>query len=374
MRFTLSSTILSDKLGVLSRVINSKAPQPILADFLFNVHDNQLNITASDGDNIMLSAIDVQDEDGDGSFCITCGNILEVIKNFPDMPLTFDINWDNWTASVDYPNGHFSMPINNPGEYPNFDMPGDTATTISIASQMLFDNISRTLFAADQGDARPILAGLLFDIKDDRLCIVATDGQKLVRSAILGAGGQPKQLILPRKPATLLKSCLSREGDDVTIRFDENKAEIVFDDATLVCRLTAGRYPAYESVIPSDNPLEVTIDRLSLISALRRVQPFANKATGLFRMHVETGLMQLDAQNQDFNKLASEKLSCDYNDQPINIGFSCNTIIDLLSNLESDNVIIRLADPSRAGLLLPMDQPQGQDVLMLMMPLLVGEY
>ena len=184
---------------------------------------------------------------------------------------------------------------------------------------------------------------------------------------------QPSSFILPKKPAALLKNILGRDGSEVTIRFDERNAQIIFADGELVCRLIEGRYPNYNSVIPQNNPNELRADRLSLLSALRRVQPFANDSSNLIRFRVENGTLQLDAEDYDFSKTATERMQCEYNGQPMSIGFKGSSFIEILSNFESSDVIVQLADPSRAGLVLPSEMPDGQEVLMLMMPMLIND-
>lgn len=216
--------------------------------------------------------------------------------------------------------------------------------------------------------------GIYFDLTTDHLAVVASDGHKLVRNQIYTIkSNEPAAFILPKKPATLLKNLLGKDGDDVTIRFDERNAEINFGDGVLQCRLIEGRYPNYNSVIPQNNPNVVRLDRLALLAALRRVQPFANDSSNLVRFHVEGSTFQLDAEDYDFSKTATERMTCDYNGTPMSIGFKGNAFIEILSNIECPEVTIQLADSSRAGLVLPSEQPEDQEVLMLMMPMLIND-
>ena len=216
--------------------------------------------------------------------------------------------------------------------------------------------------------------GIYFDLTPDHLAVVASDGHKLVRNKIFTIKSEePSAFILPKKPANLLKNLLGKDGGDVTIRFDERNAEVNYGDGVLLCRLIEGRYPNYNSVIPQNNPNEVRLDRLSLLAALRRVQPFANDSSNLVRFHVEGSTFQLDAEDYDFSKTATERMTCDYNGMPITIGFKGNAFIEILGNIECSDVIIQLADSSRAGLVLPSEQPENQEVVMLMMPMLIND-
>ena len=266
------------------------------------------------------------------------------------------------------------MPIESADEFPEAQKVSENASVITLPSNTLADNLGRTLFATAQDELRPVMNGVYFDLTPECLAIVASDGHKLVRNKVFNIQSeQPASFILPKKPATLLRNMLQKEGGDVVIRFDERNAEISFDEGSITCRLIEGRYPNYNSVIPQNNPNVLTVDRLTLLSALRHVQPFANDSSNLIRFHVEGSLLQLNAEDFDFSKTATEQMTCDYNGQPMSIGFKGSSFIDILGNFDCPEVTIQLADPSRAGLVLPSEQPEGQDVLMLMMPMLIND-
>lgn len=374
MRFRLSSTALSAKLTALSRVINSKNALPILGDFLFEINDNILYLTASDSENVMKTQLELTESEGNFRFAIGNHDLLEAVKGFSEQPITFDVNLEQNLVKISYQNGLFSLPIENADEYPVAQEVNEFAKTITMSKSILAENINRTIFATAQDELRPVMNGIYFDLTTDHLAVVASDGHKLVRNQIYTIkSNEPAAFILPKKPATLLKNLLGKDGDDVTIRFDERNAEINFGDGVLQCRLIEGRYPNYNSVIPQNNPNVVRLDRLALLAALRRVQPFANDSSNLVRFHVEGSTFQLDAEDYDFSKTATERMTCDYNGTPMSIGFKGNAFIEILSNIECPEVTIQLADSSRAGLVLPSEQPEDQEVLMLMMPMLIND-
>ena len=373
MRFTLSSTALSAKLSALSRVINSKNALPILGDFVFEIKNNVLYLTASDSENVMKTQLDLTESDGETRFAIGNHDLLEAVKGFSEQPITFDVNLEQSLVKISYQNGLFSLPIENADEYPIAQPVSEYANTITIPNAILAENINRSIFATAQDELRPVMNGIYFDLTPDCLSVVASDGHKLVRNKIYTIKSeQPAAFILPKKPANLLRNLLGKDGGDVVIRFDERNAEVSYGDGTLQCRLIEGRYPNYNSVIPQGNPNELRVDRLGLLAALRRVQPFSNDSSNLIRFHVEEATLQLDAEDYDFSKTATERMSCEYNGQPMSIGFKGSAFIDILNNFDSADVLIQLADPSRAGIVLPSEQPENQDVLMLMMPMLIN--
>ncbi|MBR1933553.1 MAG: DNA polymerase III subunit beta [Prevotella sp.] len=376
MRFSVSSTALSSRLTALSRVINSKNSLPILGDFLFEIVDGRLHLTASDSEVMMKTSMELNEADSDGRFCVGNHDLLEAVKGISEQPISFEVNQGDGgsIARISYMNGMFSLPVENADEYPQAQLIGEGAHAITLPTQVLADNINRSIFATAQDELRPVMNGIYFDLTPECLAVVASDGHKLVRNKLFTVkSDEPAAFILPKKPASLLKGVLGKNGGDVVIRFDERNAEINYEEGVIICRLIEGRYPNYNSVIPQSNPNQLTVDRQSLLSALRRVQPFSNDSSNLIRFHVENGTLQLDAEDYDFSKTATERMTCDYNGMAMSIGFKGSSFIEILSNFDCEQVIIQLADPSRAGLVLPSEQPENQDVLMLMMPMLIND-
>ena len=375
MRFTVSSSALSSKLNMLAKVIGSKNSLPILDCFLFQVANGEMSITASDSDNVIKSTLALTDHDGEGEFCVPNRVILDALKELPEQPLHFDVDAAGEAIAIKivYQNGLYNFTGQSAEEYPRTQSMNDACTTVSLPTEMLINNISRSLFATANDELRPVMNGIYFDLTADALAIVASDGHKLVRSKNFTIKSEsPSAFNLPKKPASLLKNILSKDGDDAIIKFDDRSAEIQFTDGVMRCRLIDGRYPNYNSVIPN-NPNEVTVDRRGLQSALRRVLPFASESSQLIRFHIESGRFEVSSEDIDFSTSAKEQLSCEYNGSPMSIGFKGSSLMEILSNLTSDNIIIQLADPSRAGIIVPAEQPENEDILMLIMPMLLND-
>ena len=375
MRFTVSSSALSSKLNMLAKVIGSKNSLPILDCFLFQVANGEMSITASDSDNVIKSTLALTDHDGEGEFCVPNRVILDALKELPEQPLHFDVDAAGEAIAIKivYQNGLYNFTGQSAEEYPRTQSMTDACTTVSLPTEMLINNISRSLFATANDELRPVMNGIYFDLTADALAIVASDGHKLVRSKNFTIKSEsPSAFNLPKKPASLLKNILSKDGDDAIIKFDDRSAEIQFTDGVIRCRLIDGRYPNYNSVIPN-NPNEVTVDRRGLQSALRRVLPFASESSQLIRFHIESGRFEVSSEDIDFSTSAKEQLSCEYNGSPISIGFKGSSLMEILGNITSDNIIIQLADPSRAGIIVPAEQPENEDILMLIMPMLLND-
>ena len=374
MRFSLSSSALSSRLLSLSRVINNKNSLPILSCFLFQIKGNTLTITASDSENVMKSTVELTEYDGDGEFAVQCQTILDAVKELPEQPLTLNVNLEEHAIYLTYQNGSYHFPVQSPEEYPREQEMTDNASTITIPASVLASAISRSLFATAQDELRPVMNALYFDQKLECLSIVATDGHKLVRNNVLSLQTDtPAAFVLPKKPATLLKNALPQTSEEVTIQFDSHQAVVRFSEGYLSCRLIEGRYPNYDGVIPQNNPNIVTIDRKSLVGAIRRVLPFSSSSSQLVCFHFENGNLELRAEDIDFATNAVENVVCSYSGTPLSIGFKGSSMLEMVNNLESNDIVIQLADPSRPGIILPVDQPKGQEVLMLIMPMLLND-
>lgn len=376
MIFTVSNKILGDALNLLIKVVSSKNVLPILDNFIFSVKNGELTLTAADTENMMTARISLTEASGEGDFAVNARNMMDAVKNIADIPLTFTLDEDNNNVKVAYQNGMFTLPTDNTDEFPNIgDIKAD-ALTFNIPENILQENIARTVFATAQDELRPVMNGIFFDLTAESLNIVASDGHQLVRNKVLNIKGEDtnsSSFILPKKPAHILKNALRKTDSTVSVKADDQRVEVVAETFTLNCRLIEGRYPNYNSVIPKSNPNILTADRASLIGALKRITPFANTSSCLVRVHVEPGTLQLEAEDYDFSKTATECMTCDYNGQSMNIGFKGSSFIEILDNIKSAEIQMQLADPSRAALILPAEQPEEQEILMLQMPMLIND-
>lgn len=374
MRFTVSSTALFSHLQAVSRVINSKNALPILDCFLFRLEDGTLSVTVSDSETTMVTSVEVNESDTNGKFAVAAKTLLDALKEISEQPLTFDINSQSFEITVQYQNGKYSLMGQNADEFPQSATLSDSAVRVEMDAQILLAGINRAVFATADDELRPVMNGIYFDITTDDITMVASDGHKLVRCKTLAAHGNERAaFILPKKPATLLKSLLPRELGMVTVEFDERNAVFTLGRFRMVCRLIEGRYPNYNSVIPQNNPHKVTVDRAQLMGALRRVSIFSSQASSLIKLRMQENQIVVSAQDIDFSTSAEETQVCQYSGAAMSIGFKSTFLIDILNNMAANEVIIELADPSRAGVIIPVEQAENEDLLMLLMPMMLND-
>ena len=366
MKFIVSSTALFSHLQAISRVINSKNALPILDCFLFELEDGTLSVTVSDSETTMVTSIEVNESDMNGRFAVTAKTLLDALKEIPEQPLTFDVNTGTYEITVQYQNGKYSLVGQNADEFPQSAVLGDNAVRVEMDAQILLGGINRSVFATADDELRPVMNGIYFDITTEDITMVASDGHKLVRCKTLAARGNERAaFILPKKPATLLKNLLPKESGMVVIEFDERNAVFTLENYRMVCRLIEGRYPNYNSVIPQNNP--------QLIGALRRVSIFSSQASSLIKLRIQENEIVVSAQDIDFSTSAEETQVCQYAGAPMSIGFKSTFLIDILNNISAEEVVIELADPSRAGVVVPVEQEENEDLLMLLMPMMLND-
>ena len=374
MKFIVSCTTLFSRLQAVSRVVNSKNALPILDCFLFKLEDGTLSVTVSDSETTMVTTVEVNDSDANGSFAVVAKTLLDALKEIPDQPLSFNINTETYEILVQYQNGKYSFMGQNADEFPQPAALDSTAVRVEIDANVLLSGINRAVFATADDELRPVMNGIYFDITTEDITLVASDGHKLVRSkTLIAKGNERAAFILPKKPAVLLKNLLPKEQNIIKIEFDERNAMFTLGNYQMVCRLIEGRYPNYNSVIPQNNPYKVIVDRLQLIGALRRVSIFSSQASSLIKLRVQENVIIVSAQDIDFSTSAEETQVCQYSGNPMSIGFKSTFLIDILNNIPSEDVVIELADPSRAGVIVPVEQEENDDLLMLLMPMMLND-
>ena len=375
MKFVVSSTELLSHLNAISKVISSKNTLPILDNYLFQLEDNRLTITASDLESTLITSINLDNAEGDGDVAVPAKLLNDTLKEFPEQPLTFQINGETSAIDIYSENGKFSIIGQNGEDFPELpELKEEATATIEVNHDVLLNGIAKTLFATADDELRPVMNGIFIELGNDDLTFVASDAHKLVRYKRSDAKAEVESsFILPKKPAALLKNLLPKEEFDVKLQFDDKNAFFTLSNYKLICRLVEGNYPSYNSVIPNNNTNKMIVDRLELYNTIKRVSVFANQASNLIKMHIEDNQLVVSAQDVDFSISAVERLKCQYEGDEIEIGFKSTFLLEILANLSSSDVRVELSDPTRAGLLLPAEKDfEDEDVLMLLMPMMIN--
>jgi len=374
MKFVVSSSSLQSHLQAISRVINSKNTLPVLECFHLKIEGIKLTATASDTETTLVTTLDLIESAGDGSFAISSKTLLDALRELTEQPLTIEINENSLEVTILYQNGRYKFVAQNGDEFPRLKGLKDNHGSIEILASTLLRGINTTLFASADDELRPVMNGVVLDITTDDITFVASDAHKLVRLKNSSVKGEQKStLIIPKKPANLLRSILPKETGTVLVSFDENNVLFLLSNYQMFCRLVEGRFPNYNAVVPQNNPYKVLVDRISFLNTLKRVAIFANQSTSLVKISISSNRMELTSQDIDFSTSAEESISCQYEGEQINIGFKAQFIIDIVNNLETQEIVLELADPSRAGLFLPVENVENEDLLMLLMPMLIND-
>ena len=374
MKFVVSSTELLARLLSVSRVISSKNTIPVLDNFLFVLRDGKLNITASDLETSLKASLPIENIEEEGEITIPARLLVDSLKEFADIPLEFSSNENQTSIDITWANGNSTLPCTGADDYPSIATISSDRTSITVNSQILLEGVNRTLYATAEEELRPVMNGIFFDIDTESATMVASDAHKLVcftRHDIKSE--QKSSFILPKKPSSILKNLLSKVEEDVKILFDQKNAYFEFESFILVCRLVEGNYPAYKSVIPKNNTNRLIINRQDFLNSTRRVSVCSNQASSLVKLKLSYNQLVISAQDLDFSISAHERLTCQYDGDPMEIGFKSTFLIEILSNLSYNDISLELSDPSRAALILPSGgNDPAEEILALIMPMMVS--
>jgi DNA polymerase-3 subunit beta len=374
MKFIISSTSLLKNLQAILGVINTNNTLPILDDFLFELKDESLTITSSDLETTMRVTIRPDKAEESGAIAIPAKILVETLKTFPDIPVAFSINPDTLMIEISAGEGKYKLSGHKSDEYPRTPSLEDT-TAITLDSKLMSQAINKTLFATGNDELRLVLSGVFCELSPDDVTFVATDAHKLVKYKRMDLKSPDSaSFILPKKPMNLLKNILSNQDVTVTIEYNKTNAFFSFSNIHLICRLIDGKYPNYDAVIPKENPNKLTIDRHALLNSIRRVAIFANQSTHQIRFKVSGQELILSAEDIDFSNEAKERLSCSYNGEDMEIGFNSKFLLEMLSNIETEEISLEMSAPNRAGILTPLNnENKDEDILMLVMPVMLNK-
>jgi DNA polymerase-3 subunit beta len=375
MKFVVSSSELLNHLQAISRVISNKNTLPILDNFLFDLRGNELEITASDLESTLITHMMLDNVTDGGSIAIPAKLIIDTLKEFSEQPLTFDVNTETLMIVITSQTGKYNIPGQNSSDFPQMPkIKDDKKASLQIPADILLTGVSKTIFATADDELRPVMNGIFIELSPEDITFVASDAHKLVRYKRSDVKSDVNaSFILPKKPASLIRNVLAKEENQVLVEFDDKNAFFTLTNYKMVCRLVEGTYPSYSSVIPTNNPNKLVIDRVELLNTLKRVSVFSNQASNLVKLDLKNNEMAVTAQDIDFSISAFERLGCQYDNDEMEIGFKSSFLVEILANLSSSDVVFELSDPARAGIILPLEKDnENEDVLMLIMPMMIN--
>lgn len=370
MKFSVSSSELLKHLQLAGGAIGSNPVLPILEDFLFSISNNKLTIAATDLETSIITEIEVM-SDSDGTVAVPAKILLETLKALPQQPVTFSVNTDNHGIEITSAYGKYKLAGENGQDFPRLPEP-EGVDSVSLPSNLLSQGINKTLFATSSDELRPAMTGVYFQIDFSKIVLVATDAHKLVKYTFSEVNSEVStSFIAPKKALNLLKGALP-SGEEIKMSFNKANAFFSFGNTQLVCRLIDARYPDYNAVIPVGNANVLTVSRTDFQNSLKRIAIYANKTTNQVILSINEGSLTISAQDLDFSNEAIEQMACSYEGSPVTIGFNAKFLVEMLTVLESEEVKLELAGPTRAGILLPTDETPGQEILMLVMPVMLS--
>ncbi len=373
MRFIVSTSTLLKQLQAVSGALSSSTVLPILENFLFQIKDGNLTISATDLQTSMTTSLTVETNE-DGRICIPSRILLDTLKSLPEQPVTFLVDDKSFAVEIKAGDGSYKLSGENGEDFPKIPVV-ENASSVSLKASVLAEAINKTIFAVSNDELRPAMTGVYCQLTPQHFTFVATDAHKLVRYRRKDAhSATSTSFIMPKKALNLLKSSLPSEDVAVSVEYNSTSAFFKFGNINLVCRLIDERYPDYDAVIPTNNPNKLTIDRLSFLGSLSRVAIYANKTTHQVRLKVEGNELNISSEDLDFSNEAHEKLACQYEGEDLEIGFNARFLIEMLRNLNCEEVSLEMSTPNRAGLLLPQGGDENEDVLMLVMPVMLNSY
>ena len=373
MKFIVNSAYLLKQLSNINGVITTNPVVPILENFLFELEKGALTVTASDLQTSMITELQVESKEK-GSIAVPARILLDTLKNLPEQPVTFSIDESTYSIEIISDNGRYKLSGENATDFPKVPSVSNDFTA-EISTEVLARAINNTIFATSNDELRPAMTGVYVNLGDKNSTFVATDGHRLVRyrrADVKSENGS--SIIIPRKALNLLKATLPTENTEVSLNFNMSNAYFKFGNIKMICRLIDERFPDYDNVIPTQNNIQMSIERTDLLGALKRISIYANKTTHQVRLKITGSELQISAEDLDFSNEANERLSCEHDGEDIEIGFNAKFLIEMLTNMDSDKIKLTMSAPNKAGVILPAEKDQSEDILMLVMPVMLNQY
>ena len=373
MKLIISSSELLKGVMAVAKAIPAKSPLQILENFLFDLQGNVLTITASDSELTLRTKIEVEATSEEGKIAVPAKHMMDLLKELPDQPLTISTSSDS-SFVCSWASGESTLPYFPAEDYPEITGTDDTAVTLQFPAQSLVEGIASTIYATADDEIRPAMNGIYFDIDLASTTLVASDSHKLICYTTADVKASEKaSFILHKKPAAILKAIIGKDAETVEIAFDSKNAVFKFGQTMVICRLVVGKYPKYRDVIPQNNSNILRINRALLLNTVRRVSVCSNKASNHIKFDLKAGNLMISAQDLGFSIAAHETLACQYDGEDLTIGFKSPFIIEILSNMNCGELVMKFLDSKRAALVVPAEtEEESEKICGIIMPIMIS--
>lgn len=366
MRFTITRESLQQGLAAVGASIPTRTTLPVLSNILLEADSSGVKLSGTDLDIAVSLRAPAQVEES-GALTVPAKKLQELVRELPEQPVRIVTRGDR----IELTCGRASFRLNGlpPDEFPTFPRV-DFGESWTLAGGLLQTMIRQTSFAVSTEESRPILNGILWQLGEQDLRMVATNGHRLARIIIPAAAevSARADLIVPPKALLQVERLFGAE-DEIQVARSENHLGFRSGGTEIYTRLIEGPYPNYEQVIPKDNDKAVVADRAQLNAALRRMAVIASEQTHRVRLTFGGPMARLSVETSDLGE-AQEELEVIYDGEPLEIGFNANYLLEVLRFMPTDEVRLTFRSPERAAIVEPVPElPGGGDYLCLVMPL-----
>lgn len=369
MKFTIAQSQLAQALAAMIPIVPQKTTIPILTSIHLESKDGQLRLAATDLKVSMLFKLAAENASA-GAVCLPALRLFDVIRELPDIPL--EISCNNNKATIKGATGNYRISGNDAEEFPKPNeavAPSNSSFTCKTAN--FVSNLTMAAFACSKDDTRTALMGVLLEIDKTELRTVATDGHRLIKISAPFENAATQQVILPAKTISLLSRAFT--ADEISVALNDDSASLSCGNVTIVSRLIAGKYPDYNRVMPRENNLTAIIDREQLFNALKRVRLLTNKDTHAIALAFSREQLAISGNDKETNNDAEESLPITFDGEPIEIGMNSDYVLDILRQLSSEQVAIKIKDANTGIYVEPLPQAPNTTVTIVQMPLRLKE-
>lgn len=371
IQFTVNSSEFFNRLQSLLKVVSTKG-LPLCRCILFSLDDGNMTLSATDIETFVHCKLNISDSQGEGKFAIQAQLLSEMLKCMPEQPIRFIVDQNSNQIKVSYCNGINSfMSELNVHNFPDCKQLDENTKNITFNSSVLSENIKQALPFAGNDELRPVMNCIYLDIMSDKVVFVSSDGQKLIRKILKVTGNEKGSFLIPKKSAKIISGMLGTQNEEVQITFDSHFIRLECGDILIVVRQTEGRFPNYNSVIPTTNNKQCVLDKDDFASVIKRTMVFASE-TLLGKFSFSECTLNVSAQDIEQSFSSNETLFIEYTGESIDIGFKSNSLDDILQNIPGRNIKIEMSDSSHAGIFSPETQKEDTDLLVLLMPMMLS--